>query len=455
MDRSFQMKKRRAVWLSLTIILLLIVIISLRIYYVLYYKWQDEPPPKDDDLIFEWREVPDVENAYYYLKQLEPKVTSMTSTEDMRISDMRDGKVEWDHEFLEKILAKNTAAFETAERMVQCKVYQPPRPSPSSIVLTFIPLMPLKKLSRQWYFQALSLIERGKYEEALDIAMKITELGHLVESSPGSIIDYMVGHAIKRMGTGIFQKCAGKTALAKDVLKQYIDRLAECGANVEGLSNSMRAEYGYACEVIDEIVRGRFSLKHFGSKYGLYPERLKPGKLFMPNKTKRMLAETFRELISNLDKSLVDMDIPDNLPELDSLLGNVPLMDRVPIGTNKVGRIIHKEHTTLFYHILESKCRENSVVGMTRLLLALKCYKIDYGQLPETLNELVPEYIDEVPVDDFDGKPLRYSKERKIIYSVGEDMKDSGGPTEKEVSKSKSTRGFLWRDDDPWLSIGF
>jgi hypothetical protein len=32
-----------------------------------------------------------------------------------------------------------------------------------------------------------------------------------------------------------------------------------------------------------------------------------------------------------------------------------------------------------------------------------------------------------VPPDDFDGKPLRYSREKKCVYSVGEDLRDSGG----------------------------
>jgi hypothetical protein len=30
-------------------------------------------------------------------------------------------------------------------------------------------------------------------------------------------------------------------------------------------------------------------------------------------------------------------------------------------------------------------------------------------------------------VDDFDGQPLRYSPERKIVYSVGQNLKDDGG----------------------------
>jgi len=59
--------------------------------------------------------------------------------------------------------------------------------------------------------------------------------------------------------------------------------------------------------------------------------------------------------------------------------------------------------------------------------LALKGYKSEAGELLQSLSELVPEYIDAVPRDPFDGKPMRYSAEKKIVYSIGEDLKDSGG----------------------------
>ena len=35
--------------------------------------------------------------------------------------------------------------------------------------------------------------------------------------------------------------------------------------------------------------------------------------------------------------------------------------------------------------------------------------------------------VEAVPLDPFDGQPLRYSKERRIIWSVGENLRDDGG----------------------------
>jgi hypothetical protein len=51
------------------------------------------------------------------------------------------------------------------------------------------------------------------------------------------------------------------------------------------------------------------------------------------------------------------------------------------------------------------------------------------GHLPENLNELMPQFLPAVPIDPFDGQPLRCHRLAKgyVIYSVGSDGHDDGG----------------------------
>jgi hypothetical protein len=62
--------------------------------------------------------------------------------------------------------------------------------------------------------------------------------------------------------------------------------------------------------------------------------------------------------------------------------------------------------------------------------MAIKAYQIENRKIPTTLNELVPNYISKIPEDSFNGKPIRFSTEKKVIYSIGEDLKDDGGEKE-------------------------
>lgn len=76
--------------------------------------------------------------------------------------------------------------------------------------------------------------------------------------------------------------------------------------------------------------------------------------------------------------------------------------------------------------------REASEVAHVRTAqtaLAVECFRGLHGRLPESLNELVPQFIAAVPQDPFDGQPLRYHLLKKgyVIYSVGRDGHDNNG----------------------------
>ena len=64
--------------------------------------------------------------------------------------------------------------------------------------------------------------------------------------------------------------------------------------------------------------------------------------------------------------------------------------------------------------------------------LACERYRLARGTWPSSLDDLVPGFIPRVPIDPFDGKPLRLRRasDGLTIYSVGEDGRDDGGQTE-------------------------
>jgi hypothetical protein len=68
--------------------------------------------------------------------------------------------------------------------------------------------------------------------------------------------------------------------------------------------------------------------------------------------------------------------------------------------------------------------------------IALTRYRFTHGAFPAKLEALVPDYLDDLPVDPFDGKPLRFvsKPEKFLIYSIGPDGKDDGGSPYDEKS---------------------
>ena len=68
---------------------------------------------------------------------------------------------------------------------------------------------------------------------------------------------------------------------------------------------------------------------------------------------------------------------------------------------------------------------------MAATALAIRLYVVDHGRRPDSLDELVPDYLAHVPADPFSAgnAPIRYkpNAEPPVLYSVGENGEDQGG----------------------------
>lgn len=79
-------------------------------------------------------------------------------------------------------------------------------------------------------------------------------------------------------------------------------------------------------------------------------------------------------------------------------------------------------------------------VALTRTVLvalAVEQYRLAMGKLPQKLSDLVPSFLDSVPLDPFDGNSLRYKMLERgyIVYSIGQDGQDNGGAEQSTVSE--------------------
>lgn len=85
---------------------------------------------------------------------------------------------------------------------------------------------------------------------------------------------------------------------------------------------------------------------------------------------------------------------------------------------------------------------------------ALERYRLANGKLPETLTALTPRFLERVPHDVVDGKPLRYRLEPDggyVVYSVGWNQRDEMG--ERGWKKEKSGKDRIVdsaQGDWPW-----
>jgi hypothetical protein len=87
-------------------------------------------------------------------------------------------------------------------------------------------------------------------------------------------------------------------------------------------------------------------------------------------------------------------------------------------------------------------------IDLARVACALERYHIAHGEYPEALDTLAPQFIETLPHDIINGKPLQYRREANgqfILYSVGWNETDDGG----QAGLNKDGR-FDWQRGD-WV----
>ena len=87
----------------------------------------------------------------------------------------------------------------------------------------------------------------------------------------------------------------------------------------------------------------------------------------------------------------------------------------------------------------ELDLRRRAHVSLARTALAIERHRLAAGKIPERLDDLVPKYLEQVPIDPFDGQPIRYRRTEPgyVLYSVREDGQDNGGKEQHEVDRGK------------------
>src|SRR6185437_4196744 len=90
---------------------------------------------------------------------------------------------------------------------------------------------------------------------------------------------------------------------------------------------------------------------------------------------------------------------------------------------------IAKAITPTFKSFAEAASLAQARQRTTRSGIAVERYRRIHGELPQSLDQLAPEFLAEPPKDPFDGAPLRYRIDATgcKVYSLGPDGLDQDG----------------------------
>ena len=430
-----------------------VVVIFFSFPYILNLFAKDIPPIDDSDLQLQKVYVPENENAYYDLIKLKDVVYE-PSDRFQTISDMIKGKI-WDEALARELISKNAKTFEYFSQAAQKPRFQDPALADPAKITPSVEIPNLaswRSATRLTVLKAFDLQRQGKTSEALDELEKVLEISKKINNSQANTLELLTALDIESQILESIQKVISSSRLDNTQLKQRIQKLGEYGENrTSFISALLKSEYKDSSFYMDSFTKLRngenvkYSLPEFSEEE---LEKLKNklsdpvGKYyFQPNKTKRLVAEFAREQIKNAESICYNQNSKSEMIKNRFPNNQVSAFFR----ENLIGETLASLLMLQLQVAFNKKCLNDTIFSATQTLIAIKAYKNDTGNYPASLNDLVPNYLTSLPKDPFDGKPLKYSASKKIIYSVGPDGQDSGG----------SSGDNLREMPDPTLQIEF
>ena len=237
-------------------------------------------------------------------------------------------------------------------------------------------------------------------------------------------------------------------SLSSFAIGTLFEGLVMCGWNEEQLAEAEFVLSGFdwlaACEIawvgemafmnhaFDRILNGSALEKKAFINFWM-PGPLEP--VFSISGWVRRNQLNYNRAFIDLDPLLVDVKsrrvyagkfVEDPLPELGfhyfiNRLQNDPRSSRVP----------------------RNFARAQTDFDLARVAIALERYRLKEKNYPDSLEALVPTYLEPVPHDIMDGKPLRYVRKQDDyqLYSVGWNQEDDGGT---HVPNSHQQADWVW-----------
>jgi hypothetical protein len=280
-------------------------------------------------------------------------------------------------------------------------------------------LVKLRQAARLLELQALTKVEGGKPDEA---AMAIADsfgAARALQNEP-VLISQLVRFAVISISVGSMQHALSRMTLGD----QQLTALSKAIASQENPESLIRGLVGERCTGEDLFLN---NLSPYSG-----PDN-KPGNaltLWRLSGLKAMDHLTYLQLMAELLRTAGGSakDMRDMPKDLEKKVHQVP---RLYFLTNLLVPALER--------INEEQLKTFARLRSARAGIAVERFRMANGRLPDSLEELTPKWLDTVPADPFDDKPIRYKKLARgfVTYSVGPDEKDHGG-IESDPKDSKA-----------------
>lgn len=247
----------------------------------------------------------------------------------------------------------------------------------------------------------------GASWRAAEDYLAMIQLGHSFMGDNAVLHSFHCGAASKSLGLMSLADLLARRGLSDEELARLAQRLHEIRYTRNQIEEVIRRDYD-----------GNSKLLDVAAELSWWDRASFSAGFLKVNTTRRRMAGLYRIALQDAGRSksqekwLEEIDVlREKARWIEFLAGNS--------GGENIVRNLLPYLLASHYGLLARERRLFTLVALLR-------FEATKGRRAATLDELVPEFLVEVPRDPYDGAPIRYDASAGIIYTVGEDYIDDG-----------------------------
>ncbi|MBI2024017.1 hypothetical protein HYT00_01365 [Candidatus Giovannonibacteria bacterium] len=338
----------------------------------------DLPEISDSDLIASNIVLPPKEeNAYFSLVKISEQIYEPAGDANKKYMEFLEGKA-WDKAAADLILSKNENVLTEVRKSAALSYYQCPTTAENiSFTTELCPLNYLRVSARLTSLSALSRAYKDDFQGAIEDALAPIHIGQLLMQEPRiTLIDYLVGDAMKRIGLKTLQIILTKQDVPSKMLIPQISEMEKYNQNEGGLKNAFKLEY-------------------LAGKNGLaFVNKIDSNFYIQPNRFFTEMAEDTRQNIALADVPChrLNQAIKEHQKSFEEKLPKIVVW-KLPLTRNAVFEVLKSVVMADLSTTQTKRCEADLLVEQTRFQMALEAYKYDNNKHPVSQSELVPKYL--------------------------------------------------------------
>ncbi len=363
-----------------------LLLFSVLLFMIAFYFGNDDSPYDDRDLLISQSPIiRDADNASVFYRRAQ--LVGFDEATQEKVKQMLAGQRPWDTQFVEDLWRQNQSAMALFEEGLKRTQFDYPQER--------IPhIQQYSDLAQLRLAHLRSLIQHQHEEQALSEAFQLLRFSK--QLNRGHLMGLGVAGVTKLLTMAELSTLFQQTRLSSEQIKPYIAKLQAFEDDGIEFSNVMKTDYVEKWQNVEKVLQGTKlgPFYYFG---------------FHRHATKKLLAEHYRALIRNAQAPYWQHQ--------SALLAKV---DSSPLKPNFFGRYLLNTIANPGGADISVTCIHypNAKLRVLETYIALKAYQQAHSRLPESLQALVPEILPSVPIDPFDGKPLKYDLKNRTLYSV-------------------------------------